>query len=900
VIDFQQIIQWFNYISKLLKDLQPAITEIKENTKTKTIDGIQFVDFDQPSISNIKKLNEILKENGIEQIDEELLKPASLDIEQILQAMQNEFTQEELAKAIEEPIEDETVPDVTNTELELADICAPIQEEETPEFNETELIDAACDPILPKEKKPIPVEGIPVIPPSIDLGTDNKPLPEAPDSVFDEIINSAKNAPDSDLFPKNGPDCIEKMKEITRTVQQKVKSYTDVKQKIQEIQLDYYYETIVNAYYESFIDGYGEVSRLNKEKLDLSKLNDQKSKDRIKEIQKKLLGIRKEYKFAESKGDLQKRMEAIIWSFSNQFDIDIDSGFLGLFSGPPMIKVNKDKGPISGKIRDIPDELVSYVDKLDKNNPNASKEITARAKKTEEDLEKAFTDTVVAVKYNSFAFGLNQFLDNDAIDPEFRDAAAQKKKIQEELQKKYLDLKEKEKNLEEEINGVNKFISEELGKMNCKMVETPVTEEAGKNLNFKNVSKNPTVFEYNWWVRFCKIATVVNLVPVHWPVGLVIPNPTGLLKIPLPIIWIPVFVAPTDKLLAVFLIGQCGILPCPYLFFLHFFPVPLGPFQSNNPYFALALGGPVDINSHEPLPPVTLPSFDLVFTAFNTLLESFRNGVTVDVNALLTEVKNQLENVERSALTYLADAEKNGQKILQNAKDQALQTVNSAKETAAAAIKTAQEEGQRMIEEARKRYQDANVISSLTLTITRGVQEKINEATRIAEEARKTADEIIKNAEDQVRGLKDRAQKTIDGIIETGKRAYEQKVQEIEQLKEQYDEIVKTLRDFIDRIKIPAINLELINLPVLLSSFTLALGALKALAADLSPKAIQFGFPTEISPDFSSLLPMLDDELPVWERLSFGNIPLLFFVWKWCKSGKYVGGLMPESIFGPV
>lgn len=900
MINFQQIIEWFNYISKLLKDLQPTVNEIKSNLKTKTIDGVQFVDFDQPTISNIQKLNQILKENGIKEIDEELLKPALLDMEQILQAMQNDFTQEELSKALEKPVIEEPIQDVTKAEIELADVCTPEQEEQTPNFEENELIDAACDPSLPVEKKPIPVQEIPVIPPSINLEIDNSPLPEAPDSAFDQIIESAKGAPDSDLFPKNGPDCIAKMKEITETVQEKTKAYIDIKNQIQEIQVNYYYETIVSTYYQSFIDGYGEVTRLNNEKKDLLKLNDQKSKDRLKEIQIKLLGIRKEFKFAESKSDVQERMEEIIWTFSNQFDIDIDSGFLGLFSGPPIIKINKDKVPISGKIKDIPDELISYIDKLDKQKPDASKEITSRAKKTEEDLEAAFIDTVAAVKYNSFAFGLNQFLDKESIEPEFQSAADSIKKSQEELEKKYLDLKEKEKKSQEEIDGINKYISEELGKINCKMTETPVTEEAGKNPNYKNVSKNPTIFEYNWWIRFCQIATIVNLVPVHWPVGLVIPSPAGLIKIPLPIIWVPVFIGPTDKLLAVLIIGQCGIIPCPYLFLLHFLPIPIGPFLSNNPYFALAIGGPTKISEHDPLPPSTVPSFDLVFAALNSILDSFRNGITADVNALLTEVKNQLEDVEKSALKYLADAEKNGQKILQNAKNQALQTLNSAKDTATAAIALAQEEGQRMIEDAKKRYKDANLISAVTLTITRGVQEKINEATRILEEARKTADELIKNAEEQVKGLKDRAQKTIDGIIETGKKAYEQKVQEIEQLKEQYDEIVKTLRDFIDKIKIPAINLELINLSVLLSSFTLALGALKALAADLSPKAIQFGFPTEISPSFSSLLPMLDDELPVWERLSFDNIPFLLFVWKWCKSGKYVGGLLAESIFGPL
>ena len=148
--------------------------------------------------------------------------------------------------------------------------------------------------------------------------------------------------------------------------------------------------------------------------------------------------------------------------------------------------------------------------------------------------------------------------------------------------------------------------------------------------------------------------------------------------------------------------------------------------------------------------------------------------------------------------------------------------------------------------------------------------------------------------------MQQQANETVKGIIENGKQVYEQKLQEIQQFEDQYNETVKTLRELIDRIQVPSIDLGLIDLSVLLTAYTLALGSLKALAADLSPKAIQFGFPTEISPQFSASLPIFMDELPPWERLSVLNIPLLFFLWKWCKSGKFVGGFLPESIFGPI
>jgi len=350
----------------------------------------------------------------------------------------------------------------------------------------------------------------------------------------------------------------------------------------------------------------------------------------------------------------------------------------------------------------------------------------------------------------------------------------------------------------------------------------------------------------------------------------------------------------------VLFIGQCGILPCPYLFLQHFLPIPVGPFQSNNPYFAAAIGGPVNISNHEPLPPATLPSFDLVFGILNVLLENFRNGSVVDVNALITEVQNQLEQVQNSVQRYLALSQIDINSIIENANKQATQTVQSAKQTAEAAIRQAQENGQMMIDDARKRYQDANLLSAVTLSITREVQQKVNDAQTMIEDARRFASEITFDAEARANALKENAEQTVKAIIENGKQSYEQKLQEIQQLEDQYNETVKTLRDLIDKISVPTIELGLINLSALLSSYSLALGSLKALAADLSPKAIQFGFPTEISPQFSASLPIFNDELPPWERLSILNIPLLFFLWKWCKSGKYVGGFLPESIFGPI
>ena len=900
MIDFFQIMAWFNSIFKLSSDVRPVIEQIRQGTKIKTIDGIQFIDFEQPSLANIQQLNKILQDNGVEEIDEQLFGASLIDIEQVLQRMQQDFTVDELAKAIEEPVAVEEVHEFRQIDLDLADICAPSQIEQTSEFSEKELLDAACEIPTPTREEVTEVKQAPVLTPKEDLQLEDVFIPEASDASFDQLLQEARNTVESDIFPKNGPDCIAKMRDIAKSVQDKVNKYSDIKRMVQEIQLDYYYQSIASSYYQSFLDAYGEVNRLKSELETVKVQTDGKSKAREQEIQKKLLTITKDYDFASNRSGVQEKLEEVIWSFSNQFDIEIDSGFLGLFQSSPIVKINKDKVPLTGKIKDIPDELVRYLDTVQKDGSDSASVITERAKKTEKDLEDSFLSTVASVRYYSFAFGLNQSIENESIEQEFNDLAEAYKLSSEEIIKKYLDLKEQEEKIQTEIDGINKQITSELANMDCKSKEVIAKVDAGKDLNFKNVSKNPTIFDYSWWLKFSSLATLVNLVPVHWPVGLLIPTPGGLIKVPFPIVWFPIFVAPTDKLIAVLLIGQCGILPCPYLFLQHFLPIPIGPFQSNNPYFAAAIGGPVNISNHEPLPPDSLPKFDLVLSALNSILDAFRNKKLIDINALLTEVQNQLEEVQNSAQRYLAVSQKNINAIIENAKSQALQSVTSAKNTAEAAIRQAKESGQRMIDDAKRRYEDANALAAATLTITRGVQENIDAATRMVNDARKFATEITLDAEEKARALQQQANETVKGIIENGKQVYEQKLQEIQQFEDQYNETVKTLRELIDRIQVPSIDLGLIDLSVLLTAYTLALGSLKALAADLSPKAIQFGFPTEISPQFSASLPIFMDELPPWERLSVLNIPLLFFLWKWCKSGKFVGGFLPESIFGPI
>lgn len=77
-----------------------------------------------------------------------------------------------------------------------------------------------------------------------------------------------------------------------------------------------------------------------------------------------------------------------------------------------------------------------------------------------------------------------------------------------------------------------------------------------------------------YWLEFSKIATLMGLLPLpqspsslrYWPVGLTIPTPATLIKVPLPIIWVPLFVLPTPMGQFVLFLTINGIFISPMVF----------------------------------------------------------------------------------------------------------------------------------------------------------------------------------------------------------------------------------------------------------------------------------------------------------------------------------------------
>lgn len=88
---------------------------------------------------------------------------------------------------------------------------------------------------------------------------------------------------------------------------------------------------------------------------------------------------------------------------------------------------------------------------------------------------------------------------------------------------------------------------------------------------------DPTVPSANdmiYWKQFAKVLNMVNLLPLpkdpstlrYWPVGFIIPTPLTIIKIPLPIIWIPIVTIPTAAGIIVVFITINGIFISPIVF----------------------------------------------------------------------------------------------------------------------------------------------------------------------------------------------------------------------------------------------------------------------------------------------------------------------------------------------
>ena len=111
------------------------------------------------------------------------------------------------------------------------------------------------------------------------------------------------------------------------------------------------------------------------------------------------------------------------------------------------------------------------------------------------------------------------------------------------------------------------------------------------------IPTDPTVTSLEYWKKYCSVATTVNLIPTYWPIGILIPTPGGLIKIPMPIIWLPITVVSTPFCVIVIGIALCGICPAPFVYIVNpNWPFPIGMVSTNSSWHVSGLRGPQQIS----------------------------------------------------------------------------------------------------------------------------------------------------------------------------------------------------------------------------------------------------------------------------------------------------------------
>lgn len=836
--------------------------------------------------------------------------------------------------------------------------CAPTAEIIPVNFTDSEIEAVACEPVsIPTNVIRVPVE-IPVIPTfNVDRSTSPSPVFDFDPSVIDEFISNLDSTIDSvldpigteqrkrkknnepitkipskpslstgsvkegqliaddinaereatsPLFPDNGSDCFSAMNTLSKKIQQQTEEYKKAKEEVQRFQLDYFYAQLVYQFYNSFSSGYNEIQRLNKQFID-AKTNLDKIK--IAETIKKL---RDSNKSARTAKIAQIQIQKAYSIFTSQI----------IFSAENLTS-NSDKSlELSGKIKEIPEKLSSDISKIDLTNPDNHDGVKILAKNSSADLEASFSATMLAVGRISFSYGVNSFIAKKKLTSDFLSDETLKRIDANDIKIKYDEAKKKETQSEEVLSKVNDLINDELSKMGCNPSNVAPKSEAGGNLDFKNVSTNPTIFDFAWWKKFSKLATLVNLVPLHWPVGLIIITPAALIKIPFPIIWIPLFVIATEKAICVLFIGQCGILPCPFLFAQHFLPIPVGPFESNNPYFVLAMRGPINISSHTPLASIPFPSVEPLSKAINSALSAIRKGAGVSLGMLIAQANQKKAELEQTAEVYFENLKKTAATSIADAEKQASTLQETAKKSMDAAVSKLQKDLSDTIERYENDFtQQTDSLTSQLLSLPGGslkenLQKRIaasrekfeqnvssvknqyisliNEQISLFEEQKKKSQEMVSSAKGAANDIIDNAREKYNDEIRKFQEEYDAKLKDIQQGYKEYQEKFESLRTLINTIRVPIIDISQINIPALIQGFNLSIGSIRSMASLLSPKITHLKFLAELNPVLASSMPMVTDEFPVWERLSLSNVPFLLFLWKWCSAGKEKGGFFRD------
>lgn len=614
-------------------------------------------------------------------------------------------------------------------------------------------------------------DGFPVIPNTAEgVGEFGNGLSNDQINDLRNQINNADldaiNTPPSKPDEKVAIDCVKIMQPIIEESQKKGERFGKVKTEIADIKQ----EAKIGSVFLSFWNVVDETLKDPKYKglLDLTKQKDdfRKEKDATS-----VINIFKRNSLQKKIDEITSRQISILRKLNNKQDgLDGLDGFGLLFSLSKGIDKNVkelsveidikyqkydtpefiyDKSKISQKsdrrLQKIQNKLTESIKKVDLADPEGVNEIKKLQADFDEEYEKEISDAIKEVQKLSLQYTTDAIISGgerlDLVKSKLKETITTLKSTYEPKSKKLEELQKEEVELQEYMDNLNTTIKDSLKEQGCELPEINIPiDESGGNIDFKGIpmdpSKSPNIFDIRWWRKFCTLATLVNLAPIYWPVGLILPTIPKPLFIPCPIIWQPLVVFNTPIALIVILIGQCGILPSPFVFVLNTGPIPLGPLNARSGWFPVAIRPMCKIKDNvtsEKLPGTPEISLPLANPE--------------DVKKQIDALKNKIAE--------------NNKKIAENTAE--IQRLTKENQDLLKKIKDLQGQVNAELERQKKNIQELNKSLEQNAKDNQELAQKIQDANKSIEEAEKA----VKEAEEQAK----KNEKEIKEAVEAAKKA---------------------------------------------------------------------------------------------------------------------------------
>lgn len=586
-----------------------------------------------------------------------------------------------------------------------------------------------------------------------------------------DSINDAPPRPDS----KVSIDCVKILQPIIDEAQKKGSRYSEVKTEIanlkQEVTIlrvfksfwDSVDETLTDPKYKTLITLIKQKSEkeLRKKNTNLEAEDIQLGRE-IKDLEQKIKDFYKSNKNFDSGKDflffsIEDQLDRIVKNLSIEIDIKFDK-----LSIPEFIY---DKSKITQssdrRLQKIQKKLVDGVKKIDLTVPEGVESVKKLQKVNDSEYDKEIEDTITKLKKVTSTWAKSVIINGGSKQDEINQKIKEVRKNFDDNQKpkieKYEKLIEEDSEIQKYFDNLNTTIKDNLAAQGCELPDlNPPEIDAGSDVDFKGIpmdpNKSPTIFDLRWWVKFCSYATLINFAPVHWPVGLILPTIPKPLFIPCPIIWTPLAVFNTPIALIVILIGQCGVLPSPFVFVLNTSPFPLGPLNARSGWFPVAIRPMCKIKDNvtsEKLPGTPTLSLPLANPEdIKKQIEVLRKRIednnkkiaenTAEINRLKEENKKLLNDIQNLQARVSDELERQKKRLedLQKAAEKNAQD-NAELNRKIAEANKAIEDANKAAADAEKQYEknkkdatDAAIASQNATKAAKEAKDKVDNATK--------------------------------------------------------------------------------------------------------------------------------------------------------------------------